>query len=344
MQKAVHGGDIYRNEIEYDFSVNVNPLGIPESVKRAMTEAVNVCDRYPDIHASALIGELRIVENAGNCEIVCGNGASELFMAIVHAIKPKKVLIPVPSFYGYEWAAQAVECDMIFYEMKKDQDFCLDEAFLDGLTEEIDLIFLANPNNPVGNVLSEHFLLQICSKCRKLGITVVLDECFLDFTGKSGFGSNPDNWKHYPNVIVVKAFTKLYAVPGVRLGYLFTGNPNVAQRIRRQLPEWNLSVFAQYAGLTALNEKDYRKKTVEYVATERAYLKKELQELGIWVYPGEADYLLLYSEMPLYEKLLTKKILIRDCSNYRGLGRGFYRVAVKNHAENEILIDAIKNT
>ena len=115
MQKEVHGGDIYRNEIEYDFSVNVNPLGIPESVKHAMQEAISECDCYPDIHARALTDQLRIVENADNCEILCGNGASELFMAVVHALRPKKVLIPVPSFYGYEWAAQAVDSEMVCY-------------------------------------------------------------------------------------------------------------------------------------------------------------------------------------------------------------------------------------
>lgn len=343
MQMEVHGGDIYRNEIEYDFSVNVNPLGVPEAVKHAMQEAISVCDCYPDIHARALTDQLRIVEHADNCEILCGNGASELFMAVVHALRPKKVLIPVPSFYGYEWAAQAVDSEIVFYGMKKEMGFCLDKGIFQYLTEDIDLLFLANPNNPVGNVITDSLLLEILEKCRALGIWVVLDECFLDFTGKAGFGADPDNWKRYPDVIVVKAFTKLYAVPGVRLGYLLTGNRTLAQRVRRQLPEWNLSVFAQYAGLAALEETEYRRKTVEYVKTERIYLEKELKRLGIYVYPGEADYLLLYSEIPLYGKLLDRKLLIRDCSNYRGLGSGFYRVAVKTHAENEILIRAIND-
>ena len=142
----------------------------------------------------------------------------------------------------------------------------------------------------------------------------------------------------------MKAFTKLYAIPGVRLGFLFCGSQNKTGQIFNQLPEWNISIIAEAAGRAALDETEYRNKTISYIGKERAYLKAELEKLGIKVYPGEADFLLLKTDDPLYEKLLKKKILIRDCSNYRGLCTGYYRIAVKTHKENEKLIAQLKDT
>lgn len=339
----VHGGDIYRNCISLDYSVNINPLGMPASVEEALREAVPLCSRYPDIRQEKLKAAIAEMDKVSADEILCGNGASELFPAILHALKPKKILIPVPSFYGYEWAAQASGAEIIFYEMKEAHGFCLDEGIYDVLTEDMDLLFLANPNNPVGNILSEAFLMKLCEHCLRKGIRVVLDECFLEFTGENGFGADKDHWEKYPNVVVVKAFTKLYAIPGVRLGYLMTGDHKLYEQIKKQLPEWNLSVFAQMAGCAALGEKEYRDRTVAIVQKEREYLMQELSELGITVYPGRADYLLLQTDLPLATRLLERQILIRDCSNYRGLDAGFYRIAVKEHKENTILIQKLQD-
>ena len=116
---GIHGGNVYRNHVDIDFSINVNPLGIPESVKTALHRAVEMCDKYPDIEAEKLkktVGEFLAVPGE---YLLFGNGASELFMAIVHGIKPKKIVIPVPSFYGYEYAAKTVDSEIIYYEMKK---------------------------------------------------------------------------------------------------------------------------------------------------------------------------------------------------------------------------------
>lgn len=273
---------------------------------------------------------------------MCGNGASELFVAVVHAIKPGKIVIPAPSFYGYEKAANVTEAEVSYYEMKERDGFCLTEAFLQELQEDVDLLFLANPNNPVGNTIEDVLLEKYVTDAGKK-ITVVIDECFLEFTRKKGFFET-HSMQEYPNVILVKAFTKLYAIPGVRLGFLFCGSQNKTGQIFNQLPEWNISIIAEAAGRAALDETEYRNKTISYIGKERAYLKAELEKLGIKVYPGEADFLLLKTDDPLYEKLLKKKILIRDCSNYRGLCTGYYRIAVKTHKENEKLIAQLKDT
>lgn len=335
-----HGGDIYRNKVNIDFSVNVNPLGIPDSVKEALSKAVELCDRYPDIKAEELTESISGMTGVKGDSILLGNGASELFMAVVHALHPGRIVIPVPSFYGYERTAASTEAEIVYYEMKEEFDFCLDQGIKELLTEGTDLLFLANPNNPVGNMAENSLLEQIAEECRRKQILIVLDECFLEFTGEEK-RSFKNKLKEYPNVIVVRAFTKIFAIPGVRLGYLICENRELRERIRKQLPEWNLSVFAQAAGAAACKENGYISRTVQLVKKEREYLTKELQQMGIKVYPSHADYLLLKTGLPLYGRLLEKEILIRDCSNFRGLEKGYYRIAIKNHSENEQLVTAI---
>lgn len=340
-KNSIHGGDIYRNRVELDFSVNINPFGIPQRVKEALHLAVEHCDAYPDLRAEALYHAIAGMHQIPEERLVCGNGASELFAAILQAMRPKRVLIPVPSFYGYEHAAAAAGAEIVFYEMKECDDFVLTEDFLSALTEEIELVFLANPNNPVGNLIKPQLLCSIAEVCRKRNITLVLDECFLPFSGEEETASFLAYKKEYPNVIVVRAFTKLFAIPGVRLGYLVCQDAGIAARIRSVLPEWNLSVFAQQAGIAACRENAYMRESKDFVVREREWLAGELRKHGIKVFLSKADFLLLYADRPLAKELLAEGILIRDCSNFRGLSEGYYRVAVKKREENMCLLDAI---
>ncbi len=338
----LHGGDIYHNKVTWDFSVNINPLGVPETVKNALMEAIEHSSEYPDLNAEKLTRNLSRMSGVAQERIQFGNGASELFFAIVHAIKPGKTLIPVPSFFGYEKAAMAACGEIIFYPMKQEHGFCLDEEFSTVLTKEVDLVFLANPNNPVGNLISPSLLERLALHCKDHQIILVLDECFLEFTQNEQEYSFKGKLEQYPNVVVVRAFTKIFAIPGVRLGYLFCSDQELKKRIATHLPEWNLSVFAQMAGAAACQETGYLKESIEIVQREREFLTWALEEMGIRVFPSTADFLLITTNLPLYDGLLAKEILLRDCSNFRGLGAGYYRIAVKNHRENRILIKAIR--
>lgn len=339
----IHGGDIYRNQITNDFSVNINPLGIPKQTKKAMLEAVMHCDQYPDIQAQELVHAIETISGIPLENILCGNGASELFLAIFHGVRPKKTIIPVPSFSGYEYAARAVGSKLVPYVMKEEHGFCLDFDFINSIKRDINMLILANPNNPVGNIIDRKFLEQVVKECMKKNIIVVIDECFMEFTGKEEVYSLKDVLLQYPNLMIVRAFTKLYAVPGIRLGYLFCGNENLLAKIGRQLPEWNLSIPAQAAGKAACREDKYREETVQFLEKERVYLTEKLRQEGITVFPSETNFLLLKSNFLLYEKLLNKGILIRDCSNFKGLQRGFYRIAIKKRDENELLMRAIRD-
>ncbi len=343
---GIHGGDIYRNQVRIDFSVNVNPLGMPKAAETALHSAVADCCNYPDMEAGRLKKAVSKMLQIPEEWLLFGNGASELFMAIVYALRPKKTVIPVPSFFGYEYAAGIADGEIIFYETKAEDSFALGEGLLSVLTEDIELLFLANPNNPTGNLMDKEYLIRVLRHCREKEIWVVLDECFIEFCGsdKSILHAIADMEKEecFENLILVRAFTKIFAIPGVRLGYLISRDRRILERIKRQLPEWNISCFAQAAGCACASQKKYREKTEVYIKQERAYLENGLRELGFFVFSGEANYILYYSEYPLYGELLKKGMLIRDCENFRGLSRGFYRIAVKCREENEALLQAIK--
>lgn len=337
----IHGGDIYRNHVDIDFSININPLGVPDAVISALHGAVSSCSQYPDLAAHNLKLAVSKMLDVPEEYLLFGNGASELFMAIVHGILPKKTVIAVPSFYGYEYAAEAVNSEIIYYTTSSENDFSLKEDFLSILTEDVDLLFLANPSNPTGNLISGANLKKILNHCREQGICVVLDECFIEFCDESA--SIIREIEQYKNLILVRAFTKIFAIPGVRLGYLVCSNLSLYHKISRQLPEWNLSCFAQEAGCACALQTAFIKKTADYIKKERLFLEAGLKQFGIATYPGRANFLLTYSKMPLYELLLEKGILIRDCSNFRGLQKGFYRIAVKSREENGILLKIIRD-
>ena len=334
-----HGGDIYRNQVNMDFSVNTNPFGMPASVEAALKDAIRHVTEYPDPKASALylaVADRLLVPKEWLC---FGNGASEIFLAIVHALRPKKILLPVPSFYGYVHAGEAAGSEMVSYRLEEEKDFLLQEDFFDHITEEIDLIFLANPNNPTGRTIDHEYSIRVLEQCKKKHVTVVMDECFIEFAGEER--SFYKYLREFDNLIIVRAFTKTYAIPGVRLGYLLCSNSKLCGKIQMQLPEWNLSSFAQAAGIAAAREDDYVRESVAYVKDERIRLTSELRNMGIKAFDSEANYILIHSEVPLYDRLLDKKILIRDCSNFAGLERGYYRIAVRTREENDKLVKAI---
>lgn len=330
---GVHGGDVYNNKVTMDFSVNVNPYGMPESVRHALSCAIEKCGQYPDMSSQELVNEIsRRTGIPAECTL-CGNGASELLMAAVQSLMPSEVLIPVPSFYGYERAAKSAGSRIVYYQMQETESFCLTDKFTHMLTQDVDMLILATPNNPAGNMINAELMEKICDICKAENITLLIDESFIEFTGRKSFIEEHD-LSDYPHMAVIRSFTKIYAIPGVRLGFMLCGSDEMCRSVAERLPEWNISVFAQEAGMAALCENDYISRTVINVANEREFMIRAFTERGMQVFPGTANFLLFQGRPELYGELLDRGILIRDCSNFRGLSEGFFRVAVKTHEEN----------
>jgi len=343
----MHGGDIYRNNIHFDYSVNLNPLGLPQEVQWVLTEAALHATKYPDLLHKSLIGDIAKIFGVYEDNIVFGNGASEIIMAICHAFRPKKALVLAPSFSGYETCLKGgvEDCKICYHYLLEEDGFVLKSDILDVLMDtKPDLFFLTNPNNPNGLLLEKGFLLDIIQQCQNLGTKLIIDECFITLTGMDKELSLAYSVSNYSGLVVLRAFTKSFAIPGVRLGYCLCSTPEIASTIKAHLPEWNISIFAQMAGAECLKHLDYIADGAKTINAERKYLMEELKNLGLKVYDSDANYILFKCDKGnLMEELIPYSILIRDCSDYEGLKEGFYRIAVKNHHENEGLISALND-
>ncbi len=333
MSRYEHGG-LCTDNIKLDFSINVNPLGIAPSIHAAMEEALLEAGKYPDPSSRSLRQMIADREGLMADNILIGNGASELIMALTHCYRPHQVLVSAPGFYGYEHAARAAGAEVAYHYLSEDRGFALAEAFTRDITDETDMIFITNPGNPSGRLIDEAVIDAIYDRAAEVGARLIIDECFLGFTEGRSYERE--------GVYRLRAFTKYYSLPGIRLGYLLCPDGEAA-RIAEQLPEWNVSVIAQRAGEAALRESDYYSPTCECIRREREYLSRALSGLGTLVYKSDANFVLFKTDdVNLKEKLIKYGILIRDCSNYTGLAKGYYRIAVKSHKDNAELIEQMK--
>ena len=340
--KHIHGGNVYQYQNCVDFSANCNPLGTPESVKNAIVESLSHINDYPQVGCAPLKEAIAQYEGVKTSEVICGNGAAELIFSLCRALKPKKALLPAPTFAEYEQALTSVGCSCSHFFLKEEQNFSMDDSFLKEISKEFNIIFLCNPNNPTGILTERDFLMEILKKCKEHSVFLVVDECFLDFVKEPESYTLKEVLKEYPNLFLLKAFTKRYAMAGVRLGYGLTANQELLEKMEGVTQPWNVSSLAQAAGLAALKETEYVEKGRETVFREQEFLKREMEAINFHVFPSEANYIFFKGERNLFEKCVEKGILIRDCSNYPGLEAGYFRIAVKSHEDNKRLLRVLK--
>ena len=343
MTKHIHGGDVYKYDHCLDFSANCNPLGTPQSVKLAIIDSVEDLSDYPRVGCGPLKEAIADYEHTKKEYLICGNGAADLIFSLSRALNPKKALLPAPTFAEYEQALISVGCEISRYYLKEENDFCIQKDYPDVLKrEKPDIIFLCNPNNPTGITIPQDLLEEILETCAMQGIFMVVDECFLDFVKDPEKHTLKEKLEKYPGLFILKAFTKRYAIPGVRLGYGLCSDRKLMERMELCVQPWNVSTMAQAAGIQALTETEYVEEGRQLVFREAQWLKDELVRIGYKVFPSEANYIFFKGPEELFDFCLRKRILIRDCSNYPGLTRGYYRIAVKRHEENVKLIEVLE--
>ena len=336
-----HGGDIYGEEILLDFSANTNPFGTPKGVLDAVHSALPEMHRYPDPYCRKLTKAIADFESVPREYILCGNGAADLIYAYCEAVRPKLAVELAPTFSEYTLGLKRVGCRVERFFLTMENDFTLEDSFLKFLAErKPEAVFLCNPNNPTGKIIAPELMKKILEFCGKHDTQLFVDECFLDLSNSGE--SLKQHLANNRNLFILKAFTKSYGMAGIRLGYCQCADGKLLARMAAASQPWNVSILAQAAGIAALQEQAFLQKTKELVAVEREWLKQELEELGFWVCPSSANYLLFHGSADLHLKLKEKKIAIRNCDNYYGLGSGWYRIAVRLHEENEWLIRAMK--
>lgn len=332
MKRFEHGGDIYRNNVRIDFSANINPFGMPEGVKKAIINDIDKLAYYPDTECVRLRRAISEKENIPVENILIGNGAADLIFAVVRVLRPERALLISPTFSEYEKALESVSCDIKYFTLKEENGFALTDDYLNYLTDT-DMIFICNPNNPTGNIVDKNLMDKILSRCRQNNITAVVDECFMDFV--------PHGYSVRGDAVVIKAFTKLYAMAGIRLGYMI-GDTKIIKDSKSVMQSWSVSSLAQVAGVAAVCDTEYVEKSVEYINHEREFLIAELKKMNFIVYGSQANFVFFKGDTNIHKELLKKAILVRSCENFRGLDGQFYRIAVKLHEENAQLIEALR--
>lgn len=326
-----------------DFSVNTNPLGVPESIGKNLSHLINAVAFYPDTNCSTLSAALaEKYKVPSNC-FLCGNGADDLLYRLVFSLKPHRALIIEPTFEEYNRALDLVGCNVYHYQLGSGNQFELDRDVLAAITEDLDIIFLCNPNNPTGNLVRPQLLGEIIDKCQKENIFLVVDECFLEFI---------QDWETYTlkskaaassNLVVIDAFTKTYSLAGFRLGFCVSGNDLLLKNMKLQGQSYGISVPAQFAGICALMDKHYLQATYAFLEVERTWLYSQLHALDVEVWPSQGNFLLFKTaHSNLRQELLKKAIKVRDCSQFYGLGPEYCRIAVRSHEENTKFMEALQ--
>ena len=243
-----HGGDVYGMEVRLDFSSNVNPLGPPPSVISAMQRACAQVRQYPDPYCRALTRAIAAHEGVPERSILCGAGAAELIYAYCDALRPKKIAELAPTFSEYSAAAAHFGASVARFSLHA-PNFAPDETLFSFLeSEKPDALFLCTPNNPTGKTIPRALLESVLQQCKKQHTHVLLDECFLDFTDEK---SAQDLLPQFENLLILKAFTKNFALAGARVGYCLTENHALLREMSQSSQPWNVSLPAQAAGVAA---------------------------------------------------------------------------------------------
>lgn len=345
--ERIHGGDLTGYEERYgrkpiDFSASTGPLGIPEGVRAAAAASLAGADRYPDPMCRAL--RRAISERMGPApeEILCGSGASDLLDRLAAALRPRRALLPVPSFGEYRAVLERAGCMIRTVLLPEAEDLRLGAWFAETITADLDAVILCEPNNPTGLLTDRALLTKIADRCDALGVLLVADESFLAFVEDAEERSLlPEIGRHH--LLVLRSFTKFYGMAGLRLGWCACADRGLLRRMAAVGQPWPVSVPAQAAGLAALKETAYARQVRELVRRERPRLRAALEAAGCRVIPGEANYLLFRDALPgLGARLAERGLLVRCCADFEGLGPDWYRIAVRSRPENDMLIRAME--
>lgn len=334
-----HGGDLFSAQKIYsgeilDMSVNLNPMGTPPQVLQAARDALDQVREYPDPQCRRLRQAIAQKDGVSPEQIFCGNGAAEVIFRLALALRPRAALLTAPTFSEYEGALAQVGCGCCFHTLREEDNFDVTEAILDDIAPPVELVMVCSPNNPTGRLIDESLLLRMLARCREIGAVLAVDECFLPLA-REGRGLAP-YLNDSPNLFLLRAFTKTYAIPALRMGYGL-GAPDLIERLTDWGACWNVSGVAQAAGLACCALPGWPNAGRELLARERPLLQAGLEGLGCRVIPGSANYLLFRARgvTDLKERLLRRGVLVRSCANYRGLGADWYRAAVRQRADNE---------
>ncbi len=355
-----HGGNIYEIEEKYkiprsellDYSANINPLGVPLELKQHIIENTNALINYPDPDYRELKAAIAEFYQLGIEDIILGNGAAEVIHAFIRTLKPKRALLLQPSFSEYERALELLGAEVLEVYLKEEAEFQVDVVELMQKAEKgVDLIVLCNPNNPTGRLIAGPQLKRLLDYCEKRNIYLMVDEAFMDFADAENSRTLLQDYRSYQRLFVVRAFTKFFGIPGLRLGFGATVNKQLLQQMKKSSLPWNINTFAAGFGMMLKKDNAYIKKTYGWLRQERELFVRKLKQInGLKVFNPDGNFILIklatdeINTTVLKERMLRHKILIRECKNFKGLDERFFRIAIKDRSTNRYFIEALRDS
>ena len=343
---VIHGGKIPTKNSDHkiiDFSSNITPLGIPKSAKSIIKKNLDKVQFYPDPNSETVISNLEKYTHLPKSNIIVGNGAIEILYNFCFAFlsKTTKVLIHVPTFQEYETAVKLSNCKISYFNslnLSANIDLFISQIPKNGC------IFLCNPNNPTGELLSKKELVSIVIEAKKLKTIVFIDECFIELVPKSN-ESVLSYVKKYDNIFILRSLTKSFGLPGLRIGYA-CGSKEIIKILQKIKIPWSVNSLAQDAANAVIKNISHIKKSNLIIQKELKYLEDNISILnGFECISSSTNFILIKTKndsTKLQTKLLKNKILIRDCKNFRGLDNHYIRIAVKSHKDNVKLVKALE--
>ncbi len=343
-----HGGDVVRLARErgiepaaiIDFSANLNPLGPPDWLREVLSRAISELGHYPDPGCTSFLEALSRRFDVPSETLVAGNGTSELIFVLPRVLEKTRALIPSPAYIDYRRAAVQHGVQVEEPVLSEEHGFAIDPEALDRMTTPDTVVFIGQPANPTGTLCDADALRWLAGRHPRAAF--VVDEAYIDLVqGGAQYSLRSDRPK---NIVVLYSLTKAFCIPGLRLGAAFA-SPELCRRLREHLPPWNVNALALAVGERALSDVEYIDKTAARVKALRRAMEDELKKiLGLTVYPGRANFLLLRSEVgdldagTIAERLLDSGLAIRVCDNYAGLDRRYFRLAVRPETDTGRLL------
>ena len=294
-----------------DYSSNINPYGVPESLKQKIIENIGILERYPDPDYVELREKLAQLNKVELENIVLGNGATEAIFLFIKVIKPEKVLIVSPTFGEYERAVRAWdssenrEIEIEYFELEEKDEFRLNIGKLKKeLEKKYDLAIICNPNNPTGKFLKMAETEEILRECNRYDTKLFIDEAFIEFLEDGLKESIVNSGENKKNLFVTRAFTKFFAIPGLRLGYGIYFDKNLEKKIAEKKEPWSVNNIAEMAGITVLDDTEYIEETLSWITEEKKYMYEKLDKIsGIKPYKTEVNFICVKIKDELIKKI-----------------------------------------
>ncbi len=353
-----HGGDldaiqnkyhIPKNEI-VDFSGNINPLGFPDSVKQRLTKNLDIICVYPDKNYAALRKAISNYTGAEAEHIVVGNGSTELISTFIKIAQAKQTLIVAPAYSEYEREVTLCGSEYRYFALEEKEQFCLNVSkLIAALTSDIGLLVLCNPNNPTGTIVTKIQLEQILQHCKQNNISVMIDETYMEFCDNLEECCAIPLAKKFDNLFVIRGVSKFFAAPGMRLGYGISSNNVFLETLKKNQDPWSVNSVAAFAGELLFSDKEFIQKTKTLISTERKRCIEQLKQFqNMKVYHSSSNFILMklktnaINSHQIFEKLIQKKLLVRDASSFAFLDDTFLRFCIRMPEHNTALLEQLR--